>query len=135
MSNRKFGMTVVSTLVLASMLLAACGGGAPQTVIVTSPPQIIEQTGVPQIIERTSVVEVTAAPPTDATKRLTLNSGAGDIPSLDPALATDTSSHAVLGVSFLGVTRQNDTDGAPQPAMAKDWEVSEDGLTYTFNLV
>jgi hypothetical protein len=43
--------------------LAACGGGAPQTVIVTSPPQIIEQTGVPQIIERTSVVEVTAAPP------------------------------------------------------------------------
>lgn len=58
---------------------------------------------------------------------------ASEPPSLHPQLATDTTSGAVLNEVFEGLTRL-DKDTVPQKAMAEDWEVSEDGLTYTFKL-
>lgn len=58
---------------------------------------------------------------------------ASEPPSLHPQLATDTTSGAVLNEVFEGLTRL-DNDTVPQKAMAEDWEVSEDGLTYTFKL-
>jgi oligopeptide transport system substrate-binding protein len=128
-------MSVVSTLILASMLLAACGGGAPQTIVVTSPPQIIERTSAPQIVERTSVVEVTAAPVPSNLKILRQNFGAGDVPTIDPAVSTDTSSVTVVEEAFVGLTRQNEETGAIEPGMAESWDISEDGKTYTFHLV
>jgi len=54
-------------------------------------------------------------------------------PSLHPQLATDSTSSAVLINVFEGLTRL-DADGQPQAAMAEKWDVSEDGLTYTFHL-
>ncbi|SFA96852.1 oligopeptide transport system substrate-binding protein [Lentibacillus halodurans] len=54
-------------------------------------------------------------------------------PSLHPGKATDTTSNAVLTQVFEGLTRV-DQDGEPQPAMASDIEVSDDGLTYTFTI-
>lgn len=54
-------------------------------------------------------------------------------PSLHPQLATDSTSSAILINVFEGLTR-SDADGQPQPAMAEKWDVSEDGLTYTFHL-
>ncbi|WP_339261711.1 peptide ABC transporter substrate-binding protein [Lysinibacillus sp. FSL K6-3209] len=54
-------------------------------------------------------------------------------PSLHPQLATDSTSSAILINVFEGLTRA-DADGQPQPAMAEKWDVSEDGLTYTFHL-
>ncbi len=35
---------------------------------------------------------------------------------------------------FIGLTRYNPTTGQIEPALAKDWTVSDDGLTWTFNL-
>lgn len=58
---------------------------------------------------------------------------ASEPPSLHPQLATDITSGAVLNEVFEGLTRL-DKDTVPQKAMAEDWEVSEDGLTYTFTL-
>ncbi|MFJ7404795.1 MULTISPECIES: peptide ABC transporter substrate-binding protein [unclassified Lysinibacillus] len=54
-------------------------------------------------------------------------------PSLHPQLATDSTSSAILINVFEGLTRL-DADGQPQAAMAEKWDVSEDGLTYTFHL-
>ncbi|OEC02604.1 ABC transporter substrate-binding protein [Lysinibacillus sphaericus] len=54
-------------------------------------------------------------------------------PSLHPQLATDSTSSAILINVFEGLTR-SDAEGQPQPAMAEKWDVSEDGLTYTFHL-
>ncbi|MGN4126270.1 peptide ABC transporter substrate-binding protein [Lysinibacillus sphaericus] len=58
---------------------------------------------------------------------------ASEPPSLHPQLATDSTSSAVLINVFEGLTRL-DADGKPTPAIAEKWEVSEDGLTYTFKL-
>ncbi|GAB3067114.1 peptide ABC transporter substrate-binding protein [Salinicoccus sesuvii] len=58
---------------------------------------------------------------------------ASDPPSFHPALATDTTSGAIMASVFEGLTRL-DPEGNPEPAMAENIDVSEDGLTYTYTL-
>lgn len=54
-------------------------------------------------------------------------------PTIDPALGTDTTSGAVIDNVFEGLTAVT-PDGEIVPAAAESWDVSEDGLTYTFHL-
>jgi oligopeptide transport system substrate-binding protein len=53
--------------------------------------------------------------------------------SLDPHKASGTWENNIIGDMFLGLFT-DDPDGAPIPGMAESWEVSEDGLTWTFTL-
>ncbi|MBK90768.1 MAG: ABC transporter substrate-binding protein [Chloroflexi bacterium] len=56
-----------------------------------------------------------------------------DPPTFDPALVTDTTSASIIVEIFSGlVTLNKDLDIIPD--LAKSWEVSDDGKTYTFNL-
>jgi oligopeptide transport system substrate-binding protein len=55
-------------------------------------------------------------------------------PTLDPSLATDTTSHDIVANIFMGLTRADPATGEVLPYLATDWEVSEDGLVYTFNM-
>jgi peptide/nickel transport system substrate-binding protein len=57
----------------------------------------------------------------------------GDIDSLDPHRATSTLSMQVWDQIYDQLLAF-DMEGQPQPNMAKSWEVSEDGLAYTFAL-
>ena len=57
----------------------------------------------------------------------------GDIPSLDPSLATDTSSIQIITEIFPGLTRLNEQTVELESGVAS-WEVSEDGLSYTFTI-
>lgn len=54
-------------------------------------------------------------------------------PDMDPQTTTDTVSFQLIGHTFEGLTRL-DKDGKAMPGIAKDWDISEDGLTWTFNL-
>src|SRR5680860_1682034 len=54
-------------------------------------------------------------------------------PSLDPNLATDTTSALVINNIFEGLVHI-DPSGEPYPGAAESWDVSDDGLVYTFNL-
>lgn len=65
---------------------------------------------------------------------LRVNWGQGDIPSLDPSLATDTSSIQILESITVGLTRLNE-EGNIEPGFASSWDISEDGTVYTFNLL
>lgn len=60
--------------------------------------------------------------------------GASDVPTLDPSLATDTSSIQVLIETNPGLTRTHEITLVTEPGMAT-WEVSEDGLVYTFSIL
>lgn len=66
----------------------------------------------------------------DKTLNLTIPS---EPPSLNPQLATDSTSGAILRSVFEGLTRVN-KDGKVENAIAQDVKVSDDKLTYTFTL-
>ena len=57
---------------------------------------------------------------------------AADPRSLDPAVMTDLTAFSAENQMFEGLVRIGEK--GPEPAMAADWQVSGDGLTYTFHL-
>jgi len=57
----------------------------------------------------------------------------GEISVLNPILSTDTSSSAVEGAIFTGMTRINEKLEVV-PDLAKSWDVSKDGKTFIFHL-
>jgi oligopeptide transport system substrate-binding protein len=58
----------------------------------------------------------------------------GDV-TLDPALATDANSILILNHTYVGLTGLHEETGEIEAGIASDWTVSEDGMTYTFNLI
>jgi len=66
----------------------------------------------------------------DQTLRININT---EPPSIDPNLGTDTTSVKVINSVFEGLTHVA-YDGSVFPGIAEKWEVSDDGLTYTFQL-
>lgn len=58
---------------------------------------------------------------------------ASEPPSLDPGLAQDNNSSTVLRPIYDALTRMDDK-GQTQPGAAEKWDISEDGLKYTFHL-
>ncbi len=63
------------------------------------------------------------------------NMGPGDVPSLDPALATDSTSIQIIDEIFLGLTMIDQTSLETAPGLAESWTVSDDGLVTTFKLM
>lgn len=53
--------------------------------------------------------------------------------TIDPALVTDQVGMRISSALFEGLCRIRE-DGKPEPGVAERWEVSADGLTYTFDL-
>jgi ABC-type oligopeptide transport system substrate-binding subunit len=60
--------------------------------------------------------------------------GGAEPQSLDPALSRDIAGYKVLMHLLEGLVMPDDQAGAPRPAMAERWDLSEDGRTYTFHL-
>jgi oligopeptide transport system substrate-binding protein len=134
MSKKLF--TVAALLVVASMLFAAC---APQAAAPTAPPPVVQTV----VVQGTPIVKEVVLTPTPvpeqpkaaAAKALRLNTGgSGDVPTIDPALSTDTTSVQVVDETTVGLTRQNEVSTAVEPGMAEKWEASADGKTVTFHL-
>lgn len=57
----------------------------------------------------------------------------GDIKSFDPQVASTSDEFIIIENCFEGLVRVND-DGSVQAGVAKDWNISNDGKTYTFHL-
>jgi oligopeptide transport system substrate-binding protein len=57
----------------------------------------------------------------------------GEIGALDPAFIADASDVQLLLQLYAGLTRL-DENGEPYPSLAESWDISTDGLTYTFHL-
>ena len=57
-----------------------------------------------------------------------------EVISLDPAIATDSTSIDAIENLFLGLTDLDPVTGQTRPEMATSWDVSDDGLTWTFHL-
>lgn len=61
------------------------------------------------------------------------NTVGGNVSTLNPALAADSASIDVIGFLFEPLFNPDPQTAQPLPALAT-WEISEDGLTYTFTL-
>jgi oligopeptide transport system substrate-binding protein len=59
---------------------------------------------------------------------------APELADLDPHMATQTSYYTVLSALLEGLTSEDPSDLHPVPGVAERWEVSPDGLSYTFYL-
>jgi|GEM_PF-16147 len=70
--------------------------------------------------------------PFGASAEITVNWG-GEPPDLDPQTSTDQVSFWILNASLEGLVRLN-PDGSVGPGLAETWDLSDDGLTYTFHL-
>jgi len=69
------------------------------------------------------------------TTTLTMHALKGDIPTADPALASDTTSGQLASETFTTLVRGDEQDLSKiLPGMATKWDVSDDKLTYTFHL-
>ena len=65
----------------------------------------------------------------------TLHRGMGPaLANLDPHLATGTTDYNVLSALFEGLVGEDPVDLSPVPGVAATWDVSPDGLSYTFHL-
>jgi len=59
---------------------------------------------------------------------------AADLTSLDPHLINGLPEINVASALFEGLVAEDPVDGHPVPGVAESWDVSPDGLTYTFHL-
>jgi peptide/nickel transport system substrate-binding protein len=120
---------LLSLLVIASMALTACGGGAAPT----AAPAASNATEAPA-----STSAPAAAPAefksADPTTFVYANSEIG-IDTLDPALAYDTASGEIIqNVYETLVFYDGESTDKFVPMLAESWELSSDGLTYTFKI-
>ncbi len=85
----------------------------------------------------TTTDTTTAAQPVElGEKILTLALGPGDVPTLDPSKAQDTSSIQIAIELFPGLSRPDEVTNADLLGMAAEpWEISDDGTVYTFKIM
>ena len=127
MTNRK--MLLLAALLVGALILAGCPQPTPvvQTVKETV---IVTQT---EEVEVEVVVTPTPLPPVQG--GVWVEGSSADASILNPILAADSASFDVLGWFFPGLLGQDPFSGAIVPTeMAESWDVSEDGLVWTFHL-
>ena len=113
MKTKKWSLLAIMLLALG-MILAACGGGDDNK---DKDNAGKEDSGSEELAK-------------DQTLNLNIKT---EPPTLDPGLATDTTSSAVLYQTFEGLMRVDQEDEVKE-AMAESYEVSDDQLTYTFKI-
>lgn len=112
MGKRKSLARLLSILLVASLALAGCGSTETAQQPGNQPSGGDAKPSEPQIL----TVQIRSEPP-----------------SLSPTKAKDSVSDEILNHIMEGLTRLNEK-GEPIPAIAEKWDVSDDGLTYTFHL-
>ncbi|MBN1137188.1 MAG: ABC transporter substrate-binding protein [Anaerolineae bacterium] len=135
---------LLSVLVVLGLLVAACGPTPAPQVVEKEVTRVVSETivetviveGTPQVVERvvekviTTTPEPTAGPAAGGTLVYML---ASEPDSLDPHKTVRQTSWEVMRLLHSSLVTQ-DPEGNYVPYLAESWEMSEDGLTWTFHL-
>ncbi len=139
MSRNKW-IILVLVLVLGVFALSACSQGTPEVIEKVVEKTVVVTQVVEKEIEKTVVVtevvekqvEVTPTPPPEpVTLRFYSTT---DIPTLDPQVAEDVVSINMIESLFVHLTNYDLETAEIIPETATSWDISDDGLTYTFHL-
>jgi peptide/nickel transport system substrate-binding protein len=136
----------MSLLVITSLVFSACGPTpepqvvektVKETVIVGGTAEVVEKV-VTEIVEK--VVTATPEPPEEpsgeitSSKTWTIAWTATDPPSLDPAVCNDSGCHTLVRGMYEALLGYKYGTTEIEGVLADSWEVSDDGLTWTFTL-
>jgi ABC-type oligopeptide transport system substrate-binding subunit len=114
----------LALLMVASMLLVACGTTTPEAT--EAPGDDTGDTG--------GEVEETEEPMEDMGPVTFDGYDTSDIPGLDPQIAEDVTSINYIENLFVHLTNYDLDTADIVPEAATSWDISDDGLTYTFYL-
>ncbi len=121
-------------VLVAVLALVAAGCGGDDDAAAPEPAPAPAEPAEPAPAEPAEPAPAEPAEPAEEPAEQTLRIAIGtEPPSLDPGLATDTTSSMVVQNILDPLVTLGD-DLSPQPALAESWEISPDGLTVTFNL-
>jgi len=125
---------VASVLVIASMILVACGP-TPSPVVQTAVP-VVQTVVVPGGVQTVVVVQTAAAPPTAVPPAVqpVLRANQGTYPDIfDPQKSSFVNEIGVLTKVYEGLTTLN-TKLETVPGAADKWEYNEDATVLTFHI-
>ena len=132
-------MAILATASLIAAVAVGCAGSAQPTPAPSKPAsQAAPATPAAPAPTKAPAAAPTAAP-TAAAKAapggaiIFPNIGITEPPTTDPAMAGDCNSMQVVSLVYSGLIKQ-DKDLRPAPDAATNWDVSKDGLVYTFHL-
>ena len=124
---------LLSLLVIASMALSACGGTAP-TAAPSTGDTTTEATEAPSTDTGTDAPAAAEFKSADPSTLIVAESEVG-IDTLDPALAYDTASAEIIQNTYETlVFYDGEATDKFVPMLAESWELSADGMTYTFKI-
>lgn len=135
-------LIVIAVLLLGAIALSACAQPTPETIEVIKEVQVTVETvkEVEKVVEVTKEVQVEVeklveVTPTPRPEPVTYHGyDTSDIPSLDPQIAEDVTSITYIENLFVHLTNYDLETAEIVPDGATSWDISADGLTYTFNL-
>ena len=123
MRKGKLYLVSLMMLLIMSLFLAACGADDAET----SSSETSNDSS-------TNTDSSTTDNSSSSTPQVLVFGRGADSVSLDPGIVTDGESFKVTQNLFETLLNFGEQDTTINPGLAKEWEVSEDGLTYTFQL-
>ncbi|MER2115500.1 MAG: ABC transporter substrate-binding protein [Solibacillus isronensis] len=123
MRKGKLYLVSLMMLLIMSLFLAACGADDAET----SSSETSNDSS-------TNTDSNTTDNSSSSTPQVLVFGRGADSVSLDPGIVTDGESFKVTQNLFETLLNFGEQDTTINPGLAKEWEVSEDGLTYTFQL-
>ncbi len=123
---------VLTTIVIISIVAACAPQTTPTPAVATSVPPTTAPTAVPPTQAPTAVPPTTA--PTAAPKPVSFTySFDNEPPGIDPGVSQGNVQGTIYHALYEGLVSE-DAKGNIIPAAATSWDISSDGLTYTFHL-
>ena len=144
MGKQKRALPFLSLISVASLLVASCAQTPP-----TSPPSQPAQPGAGQATQpagqpaQPAAGQATQAPAGKSTQPAAgpprrggtvTEAGFADVKNLNPIFENDTASGRITDRVFEGLVEVDPKTGEPIPWLAESWDISPDGLKYTYKL-
>lgn len=130
------GTVLFAGLLMLLLSVVSCTGATSESATVREVVMIDgEEVVVTRELRRTPRAAATMTPEASDGEMAVLDLALASMPeTLDPQRASSEIEIDLIENLFVGLTRYNSSTGVVEPDLATDWETSDDGLTWTFNL-